>query len=369
MRPSDEAALRVPYGPAADPQTAFDTALGVPCPRITELGNEISGDLDSTSFGVGWWQHLALDRQRRILISDYLLAAVRTTHTNLIEAKLHLLEAITSWECITTAIQANARVGRSGPPKPEAAIDELPSLLGPLHVVGAVRALASAIDCLAASIIGVVALPTSIILADWPTLRKVKPTGAGPGLVLQDGLLRTLWAQEGAAGPTGWLDWLLSFRNMLVHRARRFVTYNVRTYGSGRLAVPGAKAVVADYLLPRDPKRSDVDVWRAMGASAGLLTEPARQTLEGAESSVLKLCEMVAAELLEVWRRRRATPGLLEQPKAQWPSESASPIAPFAGYSPGTSPVSPVILQGNPEMAARIAAAGVTTANRPIVWP
>src|SRR5688572_25814151 len=47
-------------------------------------------------------------------------------------------------------------------PKPTCALDQLPGRLATLHVVGCLRALNSALDCLAGTIVGVAAIPTDI---------------------------------------------------------------------------------------------------------------------------------------------------------------------------------------------------------------
>jgi hypothetical protein len=93
-----------------------------------------------------------------------------------------------------------------------------------IHQAGIIRALASALDYLAGVIIGVAALPLSILKADFGRVRvmlgKIKGT-INAGANMQAQLAAQLETAIAAAGPQGWLDWTLHFRNMLVHRGRR----------------------------------------------------------------------------------------------------------------------------------------------------
>src|SRR6266851_4576567 len=86
---------------------------------------------------------------------------------------------------------------------------------------GIIRALASALDCLAGVIIGVAALPLNILRADFDKARAklAKINGAAnAGASMQAQLAKQLEDAISAAGPQGWLGWTIDFRNMLAYR-------------------------------------------------------------------------------------------------------------------------------------------------------
>src|SRR6266404_307782 len=72
-------------------------ALQVDLPVWRQLGDAILGDFDDHVFGVGWWAPKP-GTSRRILISDHLYSCARSVETNLLEARLHLFEAMDFWE-------------------------------------------------------------------------------------------------------------------------------------------------------------------------------------------------------------------------------------------------------------------------------
>lgn len=141
--------------------------LGVACPQSQELCREILADLDPKAFGIGWWAPHP-GTARRILISDCLYQALSSVTSNLVEAKLHLLE-LRDWYDRQNQVMADAIVvdystdsPRVRHPRPASAIDQLPGYMSTLHVVGCLRALNSVLDCLAAAVVGVAAFPLNI---------------------------------------------------------------------------------------------------------------------------------------------------------------------------------------------------------------
>ena len=105
-----------------------------------------------------------------------------------------------------------------------------------------------------------------------------------------------------ATGTPGWLDWTLDLRNMLVHRGRRmeygqFVPRTPSLYGADGQSVLRARRVAH---LPRDPGRSDVEVFLDTPWTL-VLTEDSERTLQGLINSTKALLEATAKDLLEVW--------------------------------------------------------------------
>src|SRR5262249_40569472 len=97
MRDEDLQRLAVPYprdGRSADDH--FHEKLGVTVQASISLAQMIFDDLDVSVGGVGWWSPHP-GKKRRILVADYLFQAAQSIATNLVEAKLHLLEALGAW--------------------------------------------------------------------------------------------------------------------------------------------------------------------------------------------------------------------------------------------------------------------------------
>ena len=62
---------------------------------------------------------------------------------------------------------------RVGAVRPSNAMEVLAPWSAALHVAGVIRALASALDCLAGAIVGVVGLPAKILKADFKAVRRM----------------------------------------------------------------------------------------------------------------------------------------------------------------------------------------------------
>src|SRR5262249_693268 len=115
-------------------------ALQVDIPVWRQLSDDIFRDLDEYVFGVGWWAP-GPGTSRRILISDHLYNCVRSVGTNLIEARLHLSEALDFWERESDFHARAVSVNTDGTPKvsiPERRrpLDEITSAMGTLHTIG-----------------------------------------------------------------------------------------------------------------------------------------------------------------------------------------------------------------------------------------
>ena len=167
------------------------------------------------------------------------------------------------------------------------------------------------------------------------------------------------------AGPAGWVDWMLDYRNMLVHRGRRIQIGQLvprvspPAVGRERTGTSEVAGVWTVQHLPRDPGRSDVEVHRGVGDPTALvLTEDARTTVDGLVGSTGALIEDVAVALLGVWEDRRRNVGTMGQPDCQW--GSTSDVTGFPGYQPDECPLgSPDVVMMNPLLARRLGAASV----------
>jgi len=220
----------------------------------------------------------------------------------------------------------------------------------------------SALDCLGAAIIGVLALPTSILKADLDraiaALGKVK-TPRADGEKVQAAFGAVLATFVATAGPPGWLPWTMDTRNMLVHRGRRLQLSQLVPREPVRLSAGGRPITLARSVrqLAQDPQLSEVEAF--VSAAAPVLTEDATTTLEGVMASTLALSEKAAASLVEIWRQRRAEPALLVQPKEQWPEGRSTASRGFSGYRAGTVPFNIDALVAHPTFVRRLQVAAL----------
>ena len=373
MRPADIARMSQPYPDGPDRNTTGPTrALGVQTPNWEALDRCIFNDFTTEQpYGIGWWAPHP-GTSRRILISDQFYACTTSVSTNLIEAGVHWLELLDAVDredtfqadviqIVDGQLQVCARPRRTP-------LESLGPEIVRLHQVGVARALSGALDCAAGTIIGVMALPLSILKADFSGVqryfrrRREAPTTEGETLQEQFAIQLTETIER--VGPAGWLDWVLNFRNMLVHRGRRieigqFVRREpVLCDASGR---PIQRARVVNH-LPLEPDRSDMDVHREPDLPP-VLTEDVRQTLDGSMRSVCALVEALGEQLAAAWEWRKEHPAELSQPQGQWRdvghTETPNRQPPFAGYAPGSHAYNPELFVTNPETARRLRAAAL----------
>jgi hypothetical protein len=329
--------------------------LGLNLRNSIQLGDEIFEDLDVITYGIGWWKAYSdLDKQTRILLSDYLLACVRAIPDNLVEAEIELLEldhAIEDYRnWMNRGIENNDRYTVEPPRNP---YEELSNRRVRTHLAGALRAWGSALDCVGGCIIGVTGIPGDLVKADMYTARESLQKHC-PGDSLLEQLQVSLEKAEMGAGPTGWRDWLLGMRNTVVHRGRRTVTW------SGNL---GAGEVLDfDLRLPIAPDRTEVDaVILSGGVIAATFKAPAADMLDELSKTVGTYINDVCGLLENLWSKRRADPGLLAQSPKQWkqPNKLITPPS-FRGF-PRLSPQASAIISygASPEEDRRMRAAAL----------
>jgi hypothetical protein len=370
MTPDALDGLANPYPPGDENREGrFAIALGVLIPDAITLHEELIGDLDPDKLGVGWWAPYP-DEARRMLISDHLLQCALSIQINLVEAKLHFLELEDAWRQRSDLFSDSVDM-RSGKiflrrPPVVSPRDELPLKLSALHTAGFFRALGGTLDCLGATIIGVSALPVAILTSDLKRARQAFPSDPGTeGAALQLNLSKTLERAIGSFGPPGWLEWATDFRNMLVHRGRRADIGEFLPEPSPILDSRGRTIIRTRTIqrLPRDPGRSEIEVLLHR-ANALVLTEQARDTLEGLLDTTIKLLNDVVGELLILWRTRRANPELLAQPREQWLGGPSAESTGFEGYKPGSYDYNPGALIAAPGLITRLRAAALSDQQR-----
>jgi hypothetical protein len=374
MRPTDRARLSEPYPENTDPpDAAAMAALGKELPQWAALETEILADFtEQPPWGIGWW---APDpgTSRRILIADQLHCYATSVAGNMTEAALHWLEFLDASDRDSARFVDAVKMENGRPtieaPRARSPLEQLGPEFVRIHQAGIIRALASALDCLAGVIIGVAALPTSILQADFDRARTRlgKITGAAnDGEKMQAHFSARLEASIVASGPPGWLDWTLDFRNMLVHRGRRFeygqfVPRTPALFGADGRPVLRARRVTH---LPRDPGRSDVEVFLDTPWTM-VVGEERERTLQGLIGSTKSLLETTAKALLELWQWRRDHAASLRQPVAQWPNGRSTQSTGFNGYAPRTLELAPGMAMVHPVAARRFRSAALDDPARP----
>jgi hypothetical protein len=370
MRKEDLDRLAVKYPTPGMSPARLTPALGVSTPHWDSLIDAVVADLSEREpFGIGWWApHPGV--ARRILISDQLCTCLQSAGDNLVEAGIHWLEYLGAIERANDRISETFSVRGNSllESPPSCVLDEITVSLPQLHVVGVARALSGSIDCLASVVIGVLAFETPILQARLTSLKTElesakRNASATSGAALQRAFAVRFDEILAAAGEPGWLDWVIDFRNMLVHRGRRIYVQEVRPRSPRLYRADGNVRLELVSHLPKDPSRSDVEAGRHGGLRA-VLTEDAGTTLRGLIESTRKLVDDVGNELRGIWQQRRSNPPLLQQPRKQWPKVDFSQRSRFVGYKPGSVPLTAPALAGGSLLWRRMRAAALDDATR-----
>jgi hypothetical protein len=373
-----------PYTPnelSQDPGTRIARRLDLSTAAAVELQQLMLEDLDVELGGIRWW-HESMSKARSILIGDYMVAVTDGIPANVLEAALHVRELGLAEERLAERFRVHARAG--GPPgtipTPESPADELPLILIPMHIAGAFRAMATALDCLAAVVVSVVGLRFALIRASWgPVMKDLQRLADSSetepaGMSRQGEFARQFLRVLDESGPSGWLQWTLDLRNMVVHRARILTAHHVRVRGSGSgLQFPRDVAIgliETPLALPARPDLSEVDAIRLLGdLSQLLMTEPGAVTTRSALKSTQHLVDGTCLLLATLWKERRADPKLIEQPATiQWPVLTEKSTASFAGYDPRSLPFDPGLFWANQVTKLRFASAFLDD-ERIALWP
>jgi hypothetical protein len=346
----------------------LEEVLGLDLKTVRELADELRGDLDPTRLGIGWWSPYP-DDKRRILISDYLVQSANGIVINQQNAAIHFLEYRGAFEQIEKRVaHATSASGTFQYPKPTRPSDLLPERLLDAHMAGFFRALGSTLDCLSAVAVGVLGVPTKIIMSDFAKLRRWfhdASQARQPPHRKQIEFGLQLETIIGRAGPPGWAEWVDAFRNMLVHRARRLVlnVFDEEAHILDARGIP-VRSLVATPVLPRDPAQSEIQAM--VNDALPVLREDGRKTAWGAFRSIRYLVDDACKALLEVWRERRSNPPLLQQPKAEWPEVLPPRPNPFNGYEDKKLEINVKALMTDPSAPARLQAAAITSDRRPL---
>ncbi len=220
--------------------------------------------------------------------------------------------------------------------------------------------------------VGVLGLSTDLLTASFTStlevLRGAKPKSEPCGRAWHSARVAIEDAISNS-GPAGWLEWVLAYRNMYVHRARRLMPSSLKPRPTVLLA-DGRSIFHTELvrILPRDPQWSEAQAWRDP-ERASWLTENAKTTLSEAKDCSAKLIEGTAAVLVEVWRQRRDDPSVIPQPIAEWSNLGLPKPSVFVGFKPGTQVFSPGLIAAGGDTIQRLRSANVMDEHRDQRWP
>jgi hypothetical protein len=359
MLDKDMARLSEPYPtplrPEVPPLHRIGGPLGISLVQPYDLGDEIIADLDPAVYGIGWWKaYTAIDRQTRILLSDYLAACARAVADNLVEAQVerleldHALDDFRQW--MNRGIGDGERDTVEAPVSP---YEDLANYRLNGHLAGVLRAWGSALDCLGGCIVGVAGLEENLVRADLHSaLARLDKQKTGSKVL--EGLHTDLEQAEASAGPPRWRPWLLGMRNTVVHRGRRTVTF--------QSVIQGGEVTEFNLRLPVQADLTDIEaIVQVQGVLAATFDSPASAVLDQLGKTVASYISDACSILIALWRDRRADPSLLAQSPKQW-KQPASLIVPpaFRGFPGLTSPPTAVTSLGvSPEGERRYLSAGI----------
>lgn len=325
--------------PFDDPQILV--ALGTPLPNLERLENAVLDDFSTEPpYGISWWGN-NMPTGHRIAISDQLYSCTQSISQNLIEARLHWLEFL-DWSDRANAL-ASVKC-ESGelifcPPRNNNALEYLTPKIKTMHEVGVIRSLCSSLDCLAGTIIVITALDMRVLTAGFlgvkkrlDDLRTATPIKSTFSETMQSSFAQEFEKILVLDKPEGWVEWMLNYRNMVVHRGRRL------TCGEFVPLLGGESPCIAGPFrwinhLPIDPTRSEIEVLSGQGSLWGsLLEEDSKTTISGLLECAIDLVESTSDLLLHIWTMRRKNPSRAVQPPSQW--GSTAPRVGFLGYNP-----------------------------------
>ncbi|SDJ99641.1 hypothetical protein SAMN05428985_102190 [Nocardioides sp. YR527] len=363
---------------AATPQYLAPVADAVDA--LNQLHRAMLGDLDDEQHGFTWWRGY-IDDKRLALIAEYLIASVDGITSSLEDAAFLVDEfsqysfADTKWtrDRISAAQQAGGDVGAIFRALHRSGLDEKRDRRMRLAREHLFYHLAQAFDRLAAVVVGVGALRTQILKADWRIIdsdeqwkkcqgtEKNRGAQSAAGREKQDELRRSILDAALVAGPSDWLQWIDGTRNTSAHRAPK-----MRMIAATKPTK--AEPVRLVHLFERQPKWSMTEalVGKGLGFSSVWLMEDPLGLMRGALEATASVVETAVTSLSVVWADRRSDPQLLVQPGAQWPTVLEEPELNFSGFG---HPVQIGLKGGQfrvaPEQGRRMKASGVFS---PELW-
>jgi hypothetical protein len=304
--------------------------------NLDNLVERLQDDLSVEDSGFPAFFRIA-DGVQRAVVSDQICQSAFSISENLLEARLHSrqLEAITEEIRVPNRETAEVAVLRG------AEMD--------MAITGSVRALGSTLDCLAATTIGVLRMPTSMTKAsfgglarNFPKTRHAKAANTKQARAWGDWgrLVDGHWKLP----PVGWFDWLDAMRNLNVHRGRQIhvLMQRLRAPEEPQLLVFDQEpkeltvsAALFDLHLRNRPGLPDMQDLITADEGRVWLGETADVTLAGLLSLVLALVEEASQFLLSWWAYAEKWGAFFPPPVEAWAlEEEPEPFKGVLGIEP-----------------------------------
>lgn len=348
---------------------------------LDSFAAEVLQDLDEQVGGISWWDG-QIDFRRRVVLSEYLIDSVNGAAEALLDSSLQAQthrEALFAddawlrrvWSEVAESgsssnqdfIKAMQRDGAAR--RRERQIDSSAT-----HSIGHML---RALDCLAAAILIVGAVPQGVRRTDWKdvvklaeqcrdgrTTPKLEPL-ASPGRELQVELFGHV-LRDAEHGPEDWLAWLSATRNSRIHRGARIqwhLLYGDRRRAQGLLRPFPPNPDLTDVeLMSRRPAGSTDDVFDSVR-----LVKHSAEMVDGCLGSIASFVVELAEALRSCWDARRSAPAVLCQRGAQWQDLERVAHLQFAGYGKDPQLIGNEMHVGT-ELAKRLKSAHVMDAQR-----
>lgn len=313
---------------------------------------------DSFSADDGGYKALSQisDEMQRAVVSDQIAQSAYAIGENLLEAHLHQK-------------QFTDIVGADGVAMPTKDTVEATVLRGAemdMAITGCVRAMGSALDCLAATAIGVLRIPRSITKASFRDLTHFTKKNAAQAASPKQRKAWEDWAKlvesHESKPPYGWFDWEQAMRNLNIHRGRQVHTLvqRLKSPEEPQMIVfdrdPGELTRTAarfDLHLRNRPDLPDMqDLITSKTRQDLWISEPATVTLPGILGFVNSFTEEASNVLLSYWRYAEKWGKLFPPPIEKWVIEPMS--VPFLGVLGENKPYPVGAGIANPHLAERL---------------
>jgi hypothetical protein len=293
---------------------------------------------------------------QRAVVSDQICQSAYAIAENLLEAHLHQ-------EQLANIVGAE---GVAMPTKETAEATVLRGAEMDMAITGCVRAMGSALDCLAATAIGVLRIPLSITRASFGGLANFPKSKAGQSPNHHQKRAWGRWAQlvetHEQKLPEGWFDWEQAMRNLNIHRGRQVHTLvqKRREPDEPQILVfdrdpEGLTRSAArfDLHLRNRPELPDMQDFVTSPKKADLwIAEPAQVTLSGVLAAINALTEEASHFLLSGWNYANKWGAAFLPPIEKWELEEEP--TPFKGIIGVDTPYPVAYGVVNPHLGKRL---------------
>lgn len=297
----------------------LEVFLGTDLPYLRRLQSLLAIDMGGTSaVGIGWWEgELALNA----IVADYIYSLPRSIEENVLNAFLHLediklrnIERIRSYEFAVQGVRGSVQADLKNGPNHylnEAQINT--------HCVGFFRAIGSALDCMAALVIGICAIEKEIVTSGFSSI-DVKKLNAEKGVFSGcESFQKLLFI---FSDDLSWIEYVSDLRNTYVHRSRRLHVEELKVVDENPrlLSHRGFPILRSEIIrhLPAAPFLTDVETMGIYKGKNAYLNEDYLLTLDEAYKKTFELLSSISVTLPGIWSFRKDNKIRVSQCMFQW---------------------------------------------------